>query len=50
MTTASNPNNNLSPWKPGQSGDPTPREGMGVEYSQAVRPIARESNLPGSES
>ncbi|MCH2503503.1 MAG: DUF5681 domain-containing protein [Dehalococcoidia bacterium] len=25
MTTANNPNNNLSPWKPGQSGNPTGR-------------------------
>ena len=22
MTTANNPNNNLSPWQPGQSGNP----------------------------
>ena len=25
MTTANNPNNNLSPWKPGQSGNPSGR-------------------------
>ena len=25
MTTANNPNNNLSPWQPGQSGNPTGR-------------------------
>ena len=25
MTTAKNPNNNLSPWKPGQSGNPSGR-------------------------
>ena len=25
MTTADNPNNNLSPWKPGQSGNPSGR-------------------------
>ena len=25
MTTANSPNNNLSPWKPGQSGNPTGR-------------------------
>ena len=25
MATANNPNNNLSPWKPGQSGNPTGR-------------------------
>ena len=25
MATANNPNNNLSPWKPGQSGNPSGR-------------------------
>ena len=25
MTTANNPNNNLSPWQPGQSGNPSGR-------------------------
>ena len=25
MTTANNPNNNLSPWRPGQSGNPSGR-------------------------
>ena len=25
MTAANNPNNNLSPWKPGQSGNPSGR-------------------------
>jgi hypothetical protein len=25
MTTANNPDNNLSPWKPGQSGNPSGR-------------------------
>ena len=25
MTTANNPENNLSPWKPGQSGNPSGR-------------------------
>ena len=25
MTTANNPSNNLSPWKPGQSGNPSGR-------------------------
>ena len=25
MTTANNPNNNLSPWKPGHSGNPSGR-------------------------
>ena len=27
MTTANNTNNNLSPWKPGQSGNPSGRPG-----------------------
>jgi hypothetical protein len=65
MTTANNPNNNLSPWKPGQSGNPSGRPrgtrdlagyvlestGGGKELVDALASIARGvmPNVPVQE-
>jgi len=65
MTTANNPNNNLSPWKPGQSGNPSGRPkgtrdlagyvlettGGGMELVNALLSIARGvmPNVPVQE-
>ena len=65
MTTANNPNNNLSPWKPGHSGNPSGRPrgtrdlagyvlettGGGMELVNALLSIARGvmPNVPVQE-
>ena len=65
MTTANNANNNLSPWQPGQSGNPSGRPkgtrdlagyvlettGGGRELIDSLLPIARGfmPDVPGQE-